>query len=228
MSDIHISVDANPRPWPDVWTPLDLVCPQGGDHLAPLDVLLPGGLLVRVLHPFVATDAAGAYELLRYTSAHATEMGIGRGLAPFARLEDPAPVRPARRQDVIEGLARALDAAIGLEARRTRFLLQAFLKTYGDFLIDEDDGPLHLRLPRQGRATLRLLQGPAASDILAKRLPFPLLARTARLRAPDGQGGLAYPEILPWIPFSSAHAALATQQDLERLLAGGACRAPGQ
>jgi hypothetical protein len=67
---------------------------------------------------------------------------------------------------------------------------------------------------------LRLRHGPQAKDVLAKRLPPPLFARVARLRVPDGRGGLAPPETLPWLSAGSAHATLAAQDDLERLLLG--------
>jgi hypothetical protein len=222
MSQIHVVADGHIRPWPARWTAADLACADRGDHLAPLDVLLPGALLVRVLHPFVATDSAGAFGLLRFTSVHVAETGVGRGLAPFATLDDPAPSRPSSRQDVLEGLARALDAAIGAEARRTRLLLQAFLQTrVGRRLPDASF--LSLRLPPHGRGMLRLRHGPPhVRDVLAKRLPPPLLARAARLRVPDGRGGLAPPETLPWLPTGSAHATLAAQDDLERLLLGEA------
>jgi len=219
---IHAFNDRTSDPWPDVWRAEDLRCISGDDHLAPLDVLLPGDLLVRVLHPYVGNhDRPGSYEILRYLSTYVTDKGLGRGLSVFATLDDPLSARPKERGDVLAGLARALDAAIGAEARRTRLLLQAFLRHRGDLEIEETDVPrLYLRIPTPGRRTLRLLRSEAQGDVevLARRIPQALAERAWRLRAPNPVGALDLPLSLPWIVAPSAHALLAVQADLEAFL----------
>jgi hypothetical protein len=219
---IHSFHDRTSNPWPDTWRVEDLRCISDDHHLAPLDVLLPGDLLVRVLHPYVANhDRPGSYEILRYLSIYATDKGFGRGLSVFATLDDPLSSRPKGRGDVLAGLARALDAAVGAEARRTRLLLQAFLRHRGNLKIEETDIPhLYLRIPTPGRRTLRLLRSEARGDVevLARRIPQALAERAWRLRAPNPVGALDLPLSLPWIDVPSAHALLAVQADLEAFL----------
>lgn len=237
---LFVYSDAQIFPWPDVWTPEQIFCVSSGKHLAPLDVVLPNNLLVRVMHPFVVTDYPGFYEIFCYTTVHASEQGIGRGLVTFAKLKDPTPSHPTCQQDIINGLARAFDAAIGQKARQTRLLLQTFLKNHCSFPLTETDN-LYLRFPtssEQGRIRLCHTQGssnlpkrfplghaggflpPSSSSktIIVKRLPPPLLSRVACLRAPNPHGGLSPPEFLPWIDPISAHTNLALQGELEQLL----------
>lgn len=217
----HVFHDRTPSSWPDTWRTEDLRCISDGRHLAPLDVLLPGDLPVRVLHPYVTNhDRPGAYEILRYLSICATDKGFGRGFSVFATLDDPLSSRPKERSDVLAGLARALDAAVGAEARRTRFLLQAFLRHQSDLVIKETDIPyLYLRIPTPGRRTLRLFRSETHGDIeiLARRIPKGLAERAWRLRAPNPVGALELPRSLPWITPPSAHALLAAQADLEAI-----------